>query len=381
MSKGEIGLEMLGNGKVKMKIGDGVTEWGSLPYFGGAEGKVYVGELGADETAEAAIARLVGDADVNAGDIAIIKKLVTGDKYEYTAYVYGNDAWQAMDGNYDAENVYFGKDLTITANVGVQTVGSSGSKTLETTGKNLKQVMDMLFAAEKDPTPSAPGVTVKLNDAGSKEVGTVFTPTWSASLSAGSYTYGPATGITAKSWSVSDTNGKTAEAASGTFDSFTVEDGTSYKVTATATYDAGAIPVTNLGNPCPTKQIGAGSKSNSSSAVTGYRKMFAGSKTTQDATLTSAIIRLMGARAAGAVTDWEVSVVEGATQVVIAVPDGYSVTAVKDVGAFGTDIVASFIKQTVAVEGLNGYTAKNYNVYVYKPEAALGANTYKVTVK
>lgn len=383
LSQGEIGIELLGNGKVKMKVGDGVTEWGSLPYFGGEENKVYVGELDTNETADAAIKRLVGEADVNGGDMAIIKKAIANDKYEYTAYVYVGSAWQAMDGNYDAENVYFAKDLTITANVGVQTVGSSGSKTLDTTGKNLKQVMDMLFAAEKDPTATAPGVGVTLSSAGAKEVGTEFAPTYSATLSAGSYTYGPATGITAKTWAITDSNGKTASTASGTFDSFTVEDETSYKITATATYDAGAVPVTNLGNPCPAKQIAAGSKSNTSSAVTGFRKMFAGSKTTQDATLTSALIRAMSenSRAAGAVTDWAVEVVEGATQVVVAVPDGYAVTAVKDTGAFGTDIVASFIKQTVAVEGLNGYKAKNYNVYVYKPETALGANTYKVTVR
>ena len=109
--------------------------------------------------------------------------------------------------------------------------------------------------------------------------------------------------------------------------------------------------------------------------------MFFGSSTTVE-TLNSAIIRgYTNTRASGAVTDHEVTVVEGAKQVVIAVPDGRTLSAVKDVGAFGTDIVASFVKQTVAVEGANGYTAKNYNVYVYEPAAALGANTYKVTIK
>ena len=34
----------------------------------------------------------------------------------------------------------------------------------------------------------------------------------------------------------------------------------------------------------------------------------------------------------------------------------------------------------VAVEGANGYTAKNYNVYVYSPDTGLGANRYEVTV-
>lgn len=372
---------MLENGKVKMKIGDGVTAWSNLAYFGGAENHVYVGELGEGETANAAIARLVGTAELNLGDIAIIKKLVYGDKYEYTAYVYDGNAWQAMDGNYDAENVYFAKDLIITANVGVQTIPSSGSKTLATKGKNVKQVMDMLFAAEKNPTKSDPAVGVTLTGAGAKEVGSKFTPAYSASLSAGSYTYGPATGITATAWEISDTNSNTGATASGKFDEFTVGDDTNYKVTAKATHGQGAMPVTNLGNEYAGARIAAGNKTGTSAAVTGYRNIFAGSKTTQDAAFDSDIVRAFSTkRAAGAVNDWQVAVVEGAKEVVVAVPTGYKVTKVLDVGAFGTDIFSSFVNQTVAVEGANGYTAKNYNVYVYKPAAALGANTYKVTI-
>lgn len=80
------------------------------------------------------------------------------------------------------------------------------------------------------------------------------------------------------------------------------------------------------------------------------------------------------------------SVVEGAKQVVIAVPSGRKVTKVADEGAFGTDIVNNFTIETVSVggadataENVGGY-AKDYNVYVYAPAAALGANTYTVTV-
>lgn len=108
--------------------------------------------------------------------------------------------------------------------------------------------------------------------------------------------------------------------------------------------------------------------------------MFAGSKTAQDAAIDSAIVRGLAKNEKAAAKTWAVPVVEGATQVVIAVPNGFKVTKVADTGAFGTDIFSSFVLQTVAVEGLNGYTAKDYKVYVYKPSAALGANTYNVTV-
>ena len=42
--------------------------------------------------------------------------------------------------------------------------------------------------------------------------------------------------------------------------------------------------------------------------------------------------------------------------------------------------MSSVIKSIVAVEGVDGYEAVNYDVYVYAPDAALGANTYKVTI-
>jgi hypothetical protein len=78
--------------------------------------------------------------------------------------------------------------------------------------------------------------------------------------------------------------------------------------------------------------------------------------------------------------------VEGAKCVVIAVPEGRKVTKVADEGAFGTDIFSSFTVSTVSIGGADataediGLNAKNYNVYVYNPSTALGANTYTVTI-
>jgi hypothetical protein len=75
-------------------------------------------ETDADDIA--AIGRVSADATLAAGDIAIVKKLIvaadaergTEARYEYTAYVYNSESqWAAMDGNYNAENVYFNDDL------------------------------------------------------------------------------------------------------------------------------------------------------------------------------------------------------------------------------------------------------------------------------
>lgn len=64
------------------------------------------------------IATAVGEAVLQSGDIAIVKRAIAGEKYEYTAYVYNGTVWCAMDGNYNAENVYFSKDLITTSQIG-----------------------------------------------------------------------------------------------------------------------------------------------------------------------------------------------------------------------------------------------------------------------
>ena len=122
-------------------------------------------------------------------------------------------------------------------------------------------------------------------------------------------------------------------------------------------------------------------------SVTGVRYHFAGAKqgsVGQMMTLNSANIRSLGDKANS--TAFDIVFPDKTSHVYIAVPVGKTLKEVKDVGAFGTDIVASFKKQNsdaapIAVEGANGYTATNYNVYVYSPDSLLGANTYNVTIQ
>lgn len=60
----------------------------------------------------------------NNGDTAVVKALIADDpekpansKYSYTAYVYNKNketpGWEAMDGNYNAKNVYFSDDIML----------------------------------------------------------------------------------------------------------------------------------------------------------------------------------------------------------------------------------------------------------------------------
>ena len=333
-------------------------------------------------TDDEAIATAVGDAIVNKGDVCIIKTLIAGDKYSYTAFVY-DGAWKAMDGNVSASNVYLSRDITITSPIGVHTIPSSGSKTLEGTGKSIEQFLEYLGAEEKNPNTTQPSVSITGFDAKGYEVGSTVIPQYSATLNPGSYSYGPATGVTANAWSVTDSDGHTKDTASGTFDEITIGDSTNYKITATCEHSEGAVPVTNLGGAYPAGKIIAGSKSKTTSSMTGFRSYFYGAKNTKDDIIDSAFIRgLTNSNKAVTATSFNMSIPEGALRVVIAIPtaSGRTLSKVEDANAFGTDVVDSFVKQTVQVEGKNGYTAVSYDVYVFDSGKALASNTYKVTI-
>lgn len=85
---------------------------------GGSDGVAaahYEGVKGDGESDTAVIERVLtaAGAEAKVDDIFVVKTLISDGKYSYTAYVYNGTAWGAMDGNYNAENVYFADDLTI----------------------------------------------------------------------------------------------------------------------------------------------------------------------------------------------------------------------------------------------------------------------------
>ncbi len=384
--KGELGIEIDTN---LFKIGDGVSTWAALAYANESAPAetTYHAIPTSGQTDLEAIAAVVGSNELHEGDTAICTRNIgTADHKSYTAYVYDGTNWAAMDGNYDASNVYFDADFTATEKVGTISIPSSGSTTVAAQGKSLKEFLAGLLAAEKQPSKTDPAVSVSVSTGKAYEVGTTVTPTYSASLSAGSYTYGPATGITAKTWSVS--NSATEEVlttASGSFAPVVVGDSTNYSVTATATYDAGAMPKTNIGNDAPDKQIPAGSKSaTASQKITGYRNFFYGVvKTTA---LTSGIIR--GLTAGGAYNGtktFNVPVtVDDGVGIVVAYPASSTRAGIKEVlltTSMNADITASYKKvENVSVEGADGYTAVPYTIYLFKPDALSSGQNHKITL-
>lgn len=377
LKAGEVGIE---TDTSKMKVGDGVKTWDELKYAGGDAAQNFDVIPENEETDVAAITRAVGAVELHVGDTAIVKRVISGDKTSYTAYVYDGE-WKAMDGNYRADNVYFDDDITYTVAIGTL-AKPSGSAKFAAKGKNVEQVLSSLMAQEANPTKSNPAVSFSAQGGfGTFEIGTKKNLTYTAALSAGSYTYGPATGITAQTWEVSCTGVTDSKStATGSFDNIVAE-ATAKKITVKATYNEGAIPVTNLGNPYPAGKITAGSASKDSNTLVGVRHMFYG-VLTEDTALTSGVIRGLKHEAAAKKTITTFGAGSGAKKVVIACPAGYNVTKVLMPSAMNADATASFVKQsaTVNVEGAEGYTAVAYNVWVYQPASIDSTETYAVTI-
>ena len=324
---GEICITNDGEHKGQFKIGDGVTTWGALPY-------------------------------ANSGaDIQV-----------------------------DASQVMFSQDLVFTEQFG-KYVPSGGKVTVPANGDSLLEVLLNAFATDSNPTITQPSVSISSSDFKAYEVGTNVTPSYTATLNPGSYQYGPATGITATSWSVVDNAAEpnTLTTASGSFPQMQVVDGTSYSITATASYGAGAIPNTALGQEYADGQIKAGSKSATKGTITGYRNGFYGTTTSQSSgTFESDNIRALTAtnKAVTAGTVWNISIPVGARSVIFAYPATIrDVTSVLDANGLNAEIKTAFTKVQAQVAGANGYNPIEYKVYYTNYANANDTqNTYKVTI-
>lgn len=326
------------------------------------------------------IALLPEGAEINSGDLM----LVTNSIGVKSAYQYDED-WIACDGNVDASKVIMPFDITLAGSytqVGNLSKTSTGTATFATKGKSVAAALqEMLSKREQPKIKSNPSVSLTATS-GAKEVGTKITPEWSASLNAGSYTYGPATGITASSWEISDTDGNKASAASGKFAEITVGDSTNYRITAKANYAAGAIAVDNLGDPSnPTIQIAAGSKSANGGYITGYRAWFMYVGESLD-TIDSTFIRGTSNMGSTPSTQSGVNIPAGTKRVMVAIPTTSSLVLkqVIDVDGMGLDVFGNFTPTTIDVEGLNGYTAKTYNVWVAENANGMAATHYNLVI-
>lgn len=324
---GEVCITNDGEHKGQFKIGDGATTWGDLPY-------------------------------ANSGaDIQV-----------------------------DASQVMFSRDLVFTETFG-KYVPSGGKVTVPANGDSLLEVLLNAFATDSNPSITQPSVNISSSSFKAYEVGTNVTPAYTATLNPGSYQYGPATGITATSWNVVDNAAEpnTLTTASGSFPQMQVVDGTSYSITATASYGTGTVPNTALGQEYADGQIKADSKSATKGTISGYRNGFYGTTTSQSSgTFESNDIRALTAtnKAVTAGTVWNISIPVGARSVIFAYPATIrDATSVLDANGLNAEIKTAFTKIQVQVAGANGYNPIEYKVYYTNYANANDTqNTYKVTI-
>ena len=381
---GEIGIE---TDTLKMKVGDGASNWKALGYLG-ADANDILAIINENRDSCTTVPVAKGQSDTEAlatisnpknGDIAVLSKVIDGDKKSYTAYVYDN-AWKAMDGNYNASNVYFDKDLTYT--VGIGTLAQpSGSATFKAAGQSVEDVLKTLMAKEVDPSTTQPSATLSSNNIDAKEVGTNIAINYNISTNPGSYTYGPETGVTFSDYKATF-NGETLTGASGTFTSVQVTDNMSLSISGSVKHSDGVIPKTNLGNAYEKGQIKAATKSLSKGTLTGYRNWFygykAGGATIDVANLTSANIRALTPQNGSFPGTISTNKMQ---QMFFAIPKGKKTDVSVANNVNGAPCTVTKVTD-IMVEGANGYTAIAYDVwYVNNAAPDGGSNTYKITVK
>lgn len=425
LKTGEMGLEYLTDGTVKIKAGDGEHLWTDLSYVGSdiKAANVFQVELNADDTDDiSAIETKVAEegAEKQDGDVAIVKATIANGKYSYTSYVYESSldtgdgstyGWSAMDGNYSASNVFLKNEITLAGDY--STVGNYVKGDTINAGTSLESILSNMLQQELYPISDTPSATISANG-GSGEVGSSYTiPTATLKITdVGSYTYGPDTGITFSIGSVKLAEGADPSTATNYTTNSTVmtvnstitlkasgttalysDTAKSYTFSGSASYEAGAIPVTNLGNEYVTAQIPAGNVSISDKTVTfsGYRYAFAGGTTASE--IDSATVRAMTAKKSSkASMDSENEALEfsasaGATKVFFAYPSTWSGTPYFEMfglaWAANSDIVAKDDIQVADYRGtvdgvLQGPVA--YKLYCWELDTPLQAETTKFRV-
>jgi len=242
-------------------------EWNELGDSSDIATKTYVDGLieGVTNTIQTVIGT-IDDADdgVAVGDICICKAIIDGTTSEYTisTYFWTGSAWEAATGSYNAETVYFNKDLVTTFAIGNVTL-TNGQATIPAKGKNLKEVFDYIFKKEdnvdlkkKDPSVSSTAALTwyeQGHDVDSKNVTIVFED--------GEYKYGPEpTGSTVEAYIFKFNGGNAEESDSATklITSAALVGNAKQSVVISARYGVGNTPVSNTGKQYSDQAISGG---------------------------------------------------------------------------------------------------------------------------
>ena len=443
---GEIGVE---TDTGLFKIGKEIIEEGKDPRYATWAELPYANDIPEIDLSTVTNAVQVVDGTVNdlepgkvVGDMAIVRATISGNTKSYTAYVWNGADWEAMDGNYDANNVYFSENVTVTTTVGNITTSNNTPKELAFAGKNLKQVYEYLYAKEDNQvniTNTSASISLsKTSD--SLEVGSAYTlPTASVSTNPGKYgEYGgkKADGTKiANNKNLDDVKfslvlkytapgGSAVQIASATEASSiaatavpaenqpTTMIATDSSITHTfsgtyANNASGYKPVTNLGNfvsainssSATTSAnyddgaVGVGTKnatnmSNATYTVSSFRKWYYGGDNKTDFSVAT-IKALTNSTGAVGSTTFELKAADyaGCSRIVIAIlaSSGKTVKEVLLKSSSNADITGEFKKinnadNVIEIGGVNNYDPKSFNVWEYKPASLDSTEVYTIKI-
>ena len=320
------------------------------------------------------------------------------------------------------ENTFFTENMTFTYQFGKYAPDASGSVTVPTEGKSISEAFLDAFAEAKDPSIGQPTASITLSYTSEGEVGST-TALPSAVLkitSVGTATYGykdasntkydatDASGVTfavgdvtlseGSDNSISNTSvmvkDSTISLTANNDDATTVvkfeDSAKTYTFTGTAKCtESDRVPVNNLGTKVPDLQIGTKSITvdSKTATFTGYRNCFWGYVLADDAVeivdgdgncvLDSAFIRNDTAsgthlQKAGKSLPANYVVADKTKQVFFAAPKNkYTKTlSLKDEYALNAPVACKKIAAAVEVNGYNGYTAKEYDLWYVNLDGA-----------
>jgi hypothetical protein len=243
---------------------------------------------------------------------------------------------------------------------------------------------------EVGTTYSAPTATLTIDDVGSYEYGDKTTGITFAignvKIAEGA---DPATATNSKTNSSVMAKGSTLKltaSAGGTYS----DSAKKYVFSGTASYPAGSIPVTNLGNAYASAQIPAGNVTIDDKEISfsGWRRIFGGGTTA--ATINSTAIRALTQLKKTTDTvptssggkGFVFNAAKGSTKVIFAYPASWTSKTPKfEIFTMAWGATEGFEKSTVSVAdatGTGGY--KDYTVYTYTPATPLAADNTQYCV-
>lgn len=314
----------------------------------------------------------------------------------------GQHSWKDLP---QAEGV-FEEDLTLTYNFGRHTT-TNGFVNVAAKGMTTSEWLLDALSEVKQPTIVEPKVELSASVVGGGEMGAYVTGVkWDGKWTDGSYQYGSvakadstATGLTASnvSWSTSNnidtqtgaTEDGTFTFASSVYPQIDSESSKTYaKVNATYSLDAtnARIPLNNVGQATSGKIASRTNVELSANAnATGYRKPFWGIKAAgaqiDPAAITSAQVRALGnsgSATKGLPTTTAAApylVAAGSQQVFFLAKAGtYSSLTATDAAAMNAGVTFTKVAKAVKVEGANGYTAVDYDMWYVDWGAGIDAD-------